>query len=168
MEIQKYPSQILQEVCEEQLVFDFELAQLLDSMRTCMLDSNGLGLAANQISVSKRIFLMKTSKNEIFEFVNPKILISEGVQRIEEGCLSAPGVFVQVERPETLEIEAQTREGEKFVVLVTGLEAVIAAQEISAALGYESWDYDVDVSYVSFGYCVYGYYYLYQFFFCCR
>lgn len=125
----KYPDELLNKKCEEVKVFSPDLDELLNSMKTIMLENNGMGIAANQVGSDKRIFLMNT-KQGIYEFINPKIVSREGTQFIEEGCLSAPGVFLQIPRTEQIIVEAQDRTGTIFTILAVDLEAVCIQHEI--------------------------------------
>lgn len=130
MQILKYPNVALSTKCELVTLFDTELHNTLDAMVPLMLDNAGIGLAANQVGILKRFFIMKDSKGKVWDFINPKIIDQEGFIQLNEGCLSAKGVFVQVPRSQTVTIHAQDRFGEFFTVICNDLEAVCALHEI--------------------------------------
>ncbi|MGH8139494.1 MAG: peptide deformylase [Steroidobacteraceae bacterium] len=96
--------------------FDPELRQLIDDMFESMYAAPGIGLAATQVDVHKRLIVMDVSKdrNEPLVFINPEILSREGVAQTEEGCLSVPGIFDEVQRAAKVRVRAQDRSGELF------------------------------------------------------
>ena len=98
--------------------FDDRLATLADDMIETMYDSDGVGLAAPQVGVLRRLFVMDVMDSEGEEepviFVNPEIIAEDGVQRGIEGCLSLPGLVGVVSRPLTVTIRAQDIDGEYF------------------------------------------------------
>lgn len=130
MEIVKYPNDILKQVCEPVTEFGEQLHKALDEMKTIMEANAGMGLAANQVGIAKRFFIMKDLKGKIHEFINPKIVSSDGHQALEEGCLSLPGQFTTVDRPAQITVEAQDRNGEPFKIGAIELEAVCISHEI--------------------------------------
>lgn len=109
---------------------EFNLPEFLDAMAQHMRSENGIGLAANQVGNGSRIFIMLDQKGKLWEFVNPEIVDRDGTQQINEGCLSAPGVFVQVPRAETVTVKARDRSGEEFSVVCSGIEAVCIQHEL--------------------------------------
>lgn len=129
MEIIKYPNDILQKVCEPVIEFGEQLHKTLDQMREVMIANNGMGLAANQVGIAKRFFIMKDLKGNIHEFINPKIVATDGIQNLEEGCLSLPGQFTALDRPAQVTVEAQDRNGETFKIGAIGIEAVCICHE---------------------------------------
>lgn len=130
MEIVKYPNDILKQVCEPVTEFGEQLHKTLDEMKTIMEANQGMGLAANQVGITKRFFIMKDLKGKVHEFINPKIVSSDGIQALEEGCLSLPGQFTTVSRPAQITVEAQDRNGETFKIGAIALEAVCISHEI--------------------------------------
>jgi peptide deformylase len=96
--------------------FDKKLHKLLDDMRETLIDSQGVGLAAPQVGILRRVFLVDVGveENEIIEFINPEILETEGEQEGPEGCLSVPGRYGLVKRPYYVKVRAQDRYGEWF------------------------------------------------------
>jgi peptide deformylase len=106
----------LHKVCKPVTAFDGKLHKLLDDMRETLIDSNGVGLAAPQIGILRRIFLVDVGLdgNEIIEFINPEILETDGEQEGAEGCLSVPGKYGLVKRPYWVKVRAQDRYGDWF------------------------------------------------------
>ncbi len=132
MEIVKFPNPILFKPCSPVTVFDAELKVLLEAMWETMLASNGLGLAANQVSLSRRMFVMNFENKERVFFVNPKILASGMASaNLREGCLSAPGEFVTLpERAEWVQVEFQDENGNKKTKVYQGVYSVCVQHEI--------------------------------------
>lgn len=93
--------------------FDDRLHVLLDDMRDTLIESGGVGLAAPQVGVLRRVFLVDTG-DEIIECINPEIVEVSGEQTGLEGCLSVPGKYGIVTRPDFVTIRAQDRDGEWF------------------------------------------------------
>ncbi len=93
--------------------FDERLHTLLDDMRETLIESGGVGLAAPQVGILRRVFLVDTG-DEIIECINPEILEMDGEQTGAEGCLSVPGKYGVVTRPYWVKIRAQDRDGEWF------------------------------------------------------
>ena len=106
----------LHKVCKPVVAFDEKLHKLLDDMRETLIDSNGVGLAAPQVGILRRIFLVDVGLNgeDIIEFINPEILETDGEQEGAEGCLSVPGRYGLVKRPYWVKIRAQDRNGDWF------------------------------------------------------
>lgn len=96
--------------------FDERLHTLIDDMRETLIDSNGVGLAAPQIGILRRVVLVIDEKDEILELVNPVIIHQEGEQTGLEGCLSVPGLYGEVTRPMKATVRAQDRNGNFYEV----------------------------------------------------
>lgn len=131
--IVRFPDPVLTTKCEPVDPSEFEdgnIPKLLEDMAEAMRSENGIGLAANQVGVGKRIFVMLDSKGKLWEFINPEILDRDGVIAINEGCLSAPGAFVQLPRAQTVTVKALDRNGEEFTVMCQDLESVCVQHEI--------------------------------------
>ena len=103
----------LHKVCHPVTRFDEKLHLLLDDMAQTLTDANGVGLAAPQIGIMRRIFIMDIG-DEIVELINPEILETGGEQDGMEGCLSVPGEYWLVKRPNYAEVRAQDRDGNWF------------------------------------------------------
>ena len=106
----------LHKVCKPVTAFDAKLHKLLDDMAETLVDSGGVGLAAPQVGILRRIFLVDVGveENEIIEFINPEILETDGDQEGPEGCLSVPGKYGLVKRPYYVKVRAQDRYGDWF------------------------------------------------------
>ena len=107
----KEPS--LHKVCRPVEKFDGKLHKLLDDMVETMLDAHGVGLAAPQVGILRRIVVVNTGE-EVLELVNPTLLETDGEQMGTEGCLSVPGKYGLVKRPYYAKVRAQDRNGEWF------------------------------------------------------
>ena len=103
----------LHKVCKPVTNFDSKLHKLLDDMRETLIDSGGVGLAAPQIGILRRVVVVDTGE-EIVELVNPVMLETDGVQEGPEGCLSVPGKYGIVKRPYYAKVRAQDRDGNWF------------------------------------------------------
>jgi peptide deformylase len=116
--IVKYPEAVLAQKAEPVTVFDAELKKLADDMFESMYAAEGIGLAAPQIGISKRIFIVDLSfgkeKNDRLVLINPEIIAREGRQLEEEGCLSLPDIRDKVSRSFTVRIRAQDENGKWF------------------------------------------------------
>lgn len=131
--IVKYGDPILTQKAEPVIEFNEELKQLIEDMYETMYNAPGVGLAAPQIGISKRIFIMDCSsekeKPKRVTFINPKIVSTEGSQTGDEGCLSFPGIYFEVTRPQHVVVEAQDVDGQKFTLNVSNLEARCVCHE---------------------------------------
>ena len=103
----------LHKVCKPVTAFDGKLHKLLDDMRETLIDSNGVGLAAPQIGILRRVVVVDTGEG-ILELVNPTIVETDGEQIGAEGCLSVPGKYGLVKRPYWVKVRAQDRYGDWF------------------------------------------------------
>jgi len=120
----------LRKKAREVTVFDARLHQLLDDMAETMYENNGIGLAANQIGILRRIFVVDVNdETGLREFINPQILDPRGSQTSCEGCLSVPGYWGDVDRPEWITVTAQDRDGQTFTIEATGLLAICICHE---------------------------------------
>ena len=104
---------ILHKKCRPVTEFDQKLHDLLDDMAETLKDANGVGLAAPQVGILRRIFLVDLGE-EIIECINPEIIETSGEQDGPEGCLSVPGKYGMVKRPMVVKIRAQDRDGDWF------------------------------------------------------
>ncbi len=107
--------EVLYKACKPVTKFDKKLAILLDDMYDTMNSKNGVGLAAPQVGILKRVVVIDVGEGKI-ELVNPEIIETDGVQNGSEGCLSVPGVFGEVERPMRVKVKAQDRNGNEIFV----------------------------------------------------
>jgi len=105
----------LHKVCRPVEKFDGRLHKLLDDMKETLAEANGVGLAAPQVGILRRVVVVDTGE-EILELVNPSLLETDGEQEGAEGCLSVPGRYGLVKRPYYAKVRAQDRNGEWFEV----------------------------------------------------
>ncbi len=126
-EIRKYGDPVLAKTASPVVAFDDELKRLVEDMFETMYAAPGVGLAAPQVGVSRRLFVMDCSSGsnpaDRIALVNPEILTTEGTQFGDEGCLSFPGLFFQLNRPQRVVARAQNVEGEWFELDVMNLQA---------------------------------------------
>ena len=106
----------LHKVCKPVTNFDSKLFKLLDDMRDTLIESGGVGLAAPQVGILRRVVLVDVGMedNEIVEFINPEMIETDGEQYGAEGCLSVPGKYGLVKRPYYAKVRAQDRNGDWF------------------------------------------------------
>ncbi len=119
---------ILHKVCKPVEKFDQRLWQLLDDMQETLAKANGVGLAAPQVGVLRRVFIMDTGDG-VREFINPTILEQSGTQECVEGCLSSPGEYGLIHRPQKVKVQAQNRDGKFFILTLEGLAAECVCHE---------------------------------------
>ena len=105
----------LHKVCRPVEKFDKKLWKLLDDMKETLLDANGVGLAAPQVGILRRVVIVDLG-DEMLELVNPELLETSGEQEEAEGCLSVPGKYGLVKRPNVAKVRAQDRDGNWFEV----------------------------------------------------
>lgn len=127
--IVKIGDDILRKVCRTQLTFDDRLALTLDDMADTMYEAEGVGLAAPQIGILRRYCVVDVGDG-IIELVNPVIEEQSGSQSGEEGCLSIPGRYEDVERPMNVTVRAQDRNGKTFRIKAEGFKARALCHEI--------------------------------------
>lgn len=122
---------------------DDGIRTIIDDMAETMYQAPGIGLAAPQIDVSKRILVLDISeaRNELRVFVNPELLAQEGEQTMEEGCLSVPGVYDEVTRAERITVRALGHDGKAFELEAEGLLATCVQHEIDHLDGKLFVDY---------------------------
>ena len=114
--ILEFPDQRLRTRAQPVTQFDAELGRLIDDMFETMYAAPGIGLAASQVDVHKRVLVIDISdaRNEPLVFINPEILAREGEAETEEGCLSVPGIFDEVTRASKIRVRWQDRTGKAF------------------------------------------------------
>ena len=103
----------LHKVCKPVTSFDWRLHKLLNDMKETLEQANGVGLAAPQVGILRRVVIVDTG-DEILELVNPTLVETSGEQIGAEGCLSVPGKYGLVKRPNVAKVRAQDRHGEWF------------------------------------------------------
>ena len=103
----------LHKVCRPVEKFDKKLHKLLEDMKETLVDANGVGLAAPQVGILRRVVIVDTGE-EMLELVNPELVETSGEQEGAEGCLSVPGKYGLVKRPNYAKVRAQDRDGNWF------------------------------------------------------
>lgn len=118
---------------------------LLEDMKDTMEKENGVGIAAPQVGVSRRVCIVAPSEDRFIEMINPVILEADGEQVGIEGCLSVPDVVGQVTRPQKVVVEYQNRNGEKIKEEFLDFEAVVVSHEIDHLEGVLYTDKAVNI-----------------------
>ena len=126
----------LTKVCRPVTDFNSRLHTLLDDMTDTLLDSGGVGLAAPQVGILRRVCVVLNEDDEVIELVNPEIIFTDGEQTGLEGCLSVPGKYGVVTRPEVVRVRAQDRNGGFFEVEDSDLTARCFCHEIEHLDGH--------------------------------
>ena len=126
----------LTKVCRPVTDFNGRLHTLLDDMTDTLLDSGGVGLAAPQVGILRRVCVALNEDDEVIELVNPEIIFTDGEQTGLEGCLSVPGKYGVVTRPEVVRVRAQDRNGDFFEVEDSDLTARCFCHEIEHLDGH--------------------------------
>jgi len=131
LKVVNYPAEILEQICKPVIKFDRKLAKVLDNMYDTMIEYDGVGLAAPQIGLDARVAIVDIDdESGTIEMINPVILETSGEQTGPEGCLSFPGLFGEVSRPNFVKIEAFDRKGRKFTLEAEGFLARAIQHEI--------------------------------------
>ena len=145
----------LHKVCKPVEKFDWKLRKLLDDMRDTLIEANGVGLAAPQVGILRRVVLVDTGE-EILELINPEMLETDGEQEGPEGCLSVPGKYGLVKRPYYAKVRAQDRdgnwyeaEGEELIARcfcheLDHLDGIVYTEVMDRYLTEEELEYDED------------------------
>ena len=143
----EFPDPRLRTRAEPVTRFDAALGTLIDDMLETMYAAPGIGLAATQVDVHKRLIVIDISKehNEPLVLINPEILAREGEAQTEEGCLSVPGIFDEVKRAAKVRVRAQDRTGEVFECDYEDVLAVCVQHEIDHLEGRLFVDYLSDL-----------------------
>jgi peptide deformylase len=143
LEILHFPDPRLRTKAQPVQQVDQIIQQLVNNLLETMYKAPGIGLAATQVNVHKRVIVIDISeeRNDPWCFINPILLNRDGVVCIEEGCLSVPGIFEQVERAKTITVQAQNRSGEWFILTTENLLAVCIQHEIDHLEGKLFVDY---------------------------
>lgn len=138
-----FPDPRLRQVAAPVAEVDDEIRVLVDDMTETMYDAPGIGLAATQIDVHKRVIVIDISRDrsDLLVLINPEILSGEGKQVMEEGCLSVPGIYEKVTRYEKIRIKALGRDGKSFELDADELLAVCIQHEIDHLDGKVFVDY---------------------------
>ena len=143
LNILEFPDKRLRTIAKPVELVDSEIQRLVDDMLETMYEARGVGLAATQVNVHKRVIVMDISdeKNQPICLINPQIIEKDGVSEAEEGCLSVPGFFEKVSRAEHIKISALNRNGERFELEASDLLAVCIQHEMDHLDGHLFVDY---------------------------
>ena len=141
--ILEYPDQRLRTVAQPVQTVDDALRSLIDDMLETMYESKGIGLAATQVNVHRRLLVLDVSEDQSqpLVFVNPEILSREELFTTQEGCLSVPGIYDDIERARRVRVRALGRDGETFEIEAEGLLAVCVQHEMDHLEGKLFVDY---------------------------
>lgn len=127
--IREYPDPVLRNETEPVVNFDEDLRELLVEMQQAMFEFDGVGLAAPQIGLSRKIAIVYYEE-KLYTIINPEIVESSGTESGEEGCLSFPGIYGSVKRPEKVTIKCQDGKGNEQVLEAEGFLARAFCHEI--------------------------------------
>lgn len=143
LNILKYPDPRLRTVAKPIAEVTDVHRQQLDDMFETMYAAPGIGLAATQVDIHERMLVIDISqeKNDPRVFINPEIIARDGVEVMEEGCLSVPGIYEKVERAEKVTVRALDRDGNTFELEADGLLAICIQHEIDHLDGNVFVDY---------------------------
>ena len=145
----------LHKVCKPMVNFDDRLFRLLEDMKETLIESGGVGLAAPQVGILRRVVLVDTGE-EILELINPTLVATDGEQEGPEGCLSVPGKYGLVKRPYYAKVRAQDRngdwyeaEGEELIARcfcheLDHLDGIVYTEVMDRFLTDEELEYDED------------------------
>ncbi|MFC1689594.1 peptide deformylase [Pseudomonadota bacterium] len=143
LEILEIPDPRLRTVAKPVETFNDELLRLIADMTETMYFADGIGLAATQVNIHKRVLVLDVSEAQDHPrvYINPEILDSEGTETCEEGCLSVPGIYAEVSRAEKIRISAQHADGSIFEEELDGMHAVCLQHEMDHLVGKLFVDY---------------------------
>ena len=135
------PHAVLHQQASEVAVIDRDVAALADTLLSLMHAANGIGLAAPQVGLAHRMFVMCAPGDIERVMINPQIVAqSEQEVVLEEGCLSIPGIFADVRRPQQVTITGYDQRGASFELTADGMQARVALHEIDHLNGVLFWD----------------------------
>jgi len=138
LDILRYPDARLHKVASPVASVDDRIRRLVQDMADTMYAAPGIGLAATQVDVHERVIVIDTSedRNDLLVFINPEIVASGGEKKTyEEGCLSVPGIYDDIERPGRITVRALNARGETFELEAEGLLAVCIQHEMDHLQG---------------------------------
>lgn len=143
LNILEFPDKRLRTKAQPVETVDDSIRTLVDDMLETMYEAKGVGLAATQVNVHKRVIVIDVSeeKNEPLYLINPEIIEKDGVEESEEGCLSVPGFFEKVTRADHIKVKALNREGESYEMEAKELLAVCIQHEMDHLEGKLFVDY---------------------------
>ena len=143
LKILEFPDPRLTTVAKDVDSFDEALKKLVKDMMETMYSAHGIGLAATQVNVHKRLLVLDISEDQDQSrvYINPQILNRAGEQDHEEGCLSVPGIYASIKRAENITLKAQDIDGNSFEEQLEGLHAICVQHEMDHLIGRLFVDY---------------------------
>ena len=143
LEILEFPDPRLRTVAKPVDTVDDALRQLIDDMLETMYEAQGIGLAATQVNVHRRLLVLDVSETRDAPrvYINPEIVAAEGSETCEEGCLSVPGIYAEVSRAGSVRVAALDRNGDAFEEELDGLHAICLQHEMDHLQGKLFVDY---------------------------
>ena len=143
LSILRYPDPRLYKKAAEVRTVDAGIRKLIADMAETMYAAPGIGLAATQVDVHKRVIVIDISdtRSELLTFVNPEIIDKQGTQEIDEGCLSVPGIYEPITRSKKITVRALNRDGKEFTLEAEDLLAVCIQHEMDHLDGKVFVDY---------------------------
>ncbi|MCF6765953.1 peptide deformylase [Thiotrichales bacterium 19S3-7] len=144
LEVLKYPNPFLKKKVDEVNLENVEnYADTIANMIETMYHTRGIGLAATQVGINARIFVMDLSedRSKAMCFINPEIIETHGSVLFEEGCLSFPGMFVKVDRAEKIKVKAYDQTGKAFELEADGLQGICIQHETDHLNGITFFDH---------------------------
>jgi len=143
LDILEYPDHRLRKIAASVPAVGPDIQKLVRDMAETMYEAPGVGLAATQVNVHKRVIVIDVSeaRDELRVFINPEIVSAEGEAECEEGCLSVPGYYDKVVRAEQITVRALNERGEAFELSTGGMLAVCIQHEMDHLVGKVFVDY---------------------------
>lgn len=143
LQILEFPDPRLRTRAKPVEVFDADLSALVGNMLETMYAAQGIGLAATQVDVHRRLLVIDVSetRDQPHVYINPELIETEGTETCEEGCLSVPGVYAEVSRAEKVRVRAQDQHGEVFERSLDGMHAICLQHEMDHLEGKLFVDY---------------------------
>jgi peptide deformylase len=143
LDILEYPDSRLRKVASPVAAVTADIRKLVADLAETLYSVPGVGLAATQVNVHKRVLVIDVSeaRNELRVFINPEIVAAEGETECEEGCLSVPGYYDKVTRAAKITVRAQNERGEVFELSTDGMLAVCIQHEMDHLIGKVFVDY---------------------------
>lgn len=143
LEILEFPDPRLRTEAQAVESFDEALSELIDNMFETMYAADGIGLAATQVDVHRRLLVLDVSetRDQRHIYINPELIEVEGTETCEEGCLSVPGIYAEVSRAEKVKVRAQGQDGEFFERSLDGMHAICLQHEMDHLKGKLFVDY---------------------------
>lgn len=129
LRIYTWPERILSKKCRRVVVIDDKIKKLFDEMRLLMIEAKGVGLAANQVGLDLSLALIEF-EDKVFKIINPRVIKKEGKVKFLEGCLSLPGLEVEINRSKKVWVSYTDEKGEPVDLELDGILAIVFQHEI--------------------------------------